>query len=333
VFLANEFADRDAHAAADSLVQAELEGACSHGVSRLAIYVRRIREGRIQSNPDFRVVQKGSVISVDGGNGLGQVVASRALQHAFPIARELGMVGIFIRNSNHFGTAAYYCQMACEEQMALIAMTNSPPGIPPWGGRKAFFGTNPIAFGFPTREKPPIIVDMSSSVVARGKIILADKEGKSIPTGWAIDEHGEETTNAADALKGAVLPLGGPKGDALAMAVEMMSAVLSQAAFGPHVNNLYKEGDPPAGVGHSFILLDMSRWMEIEQYYALTEQFIQEMKQVPLAKQADGILYPGERRYRTYTENSQQGIKLSQEVLRELAEVGHDCGVDFIKAI
>jgi LDH2 family malate/lactate/ureidoglycolate dehydrogenase len=329
VFKAHGFEDQDAHAAADSLVKAELEGAGSHGISRLAIYVKRIREGRIAANPDFQAKQTGSVISIDGGNGLGQVVASRAMQVAIPAAKENGMVGVFIRNSNHFGTAAYFCQMACEERMALIAMTNSPSGIPPWGGKKAFFGTNPIAFGFPTRKKPPIIVDMSSSVVARGKIILANKQGKSIPPGWAIDEEGEATTDPAEALKGAVLPLGGPKGYALAMAVEMMSAVLSQAAFGPHVNNLYKEGDPPANVGHCFILMDISKWMPIEEYYSLAEQFVQEIKQVPKAKRAEEILYPGERRYRTYQENLRRGVSLSEEVRLELLEVGKECGVIF----
>jgi LDH2 family malate/lactate/ureidoglycolate dehydrogenase len=329
VFEAYGFEEQDAHASADSLVQAELEGAGSHGISRLAIYAKRIREGRIAAKPNFQAKQTGSVISIDGGNGLGQVVASRAMRVAIPAARENGMVGIFIRNSNHFGTAAYFCQIACRENMALIAMTNSPSGIPPWGGKKAFFGTNPIAFGFPTREKPPIIVDMSSSIVARGKIILAEKQGKSIPSGWAIDEEGEDTTIPAEALKGAVLPLGGPKGYALALAVEMMTAVLSQAAFGPHVNNLYKDGDPPANVGHCFILMDISKWMPMEEYYTLAEQFIREIKEVPLTKQSDEILYPGERRYQTCQENVKQGISLSEEVLRELVEIGNECGVSF----
>lgn len=331
VFMANGFSDQDAHVAADSLVRAELEGAGSHGISRLPIYVRRIREGRIAAKPDYRETRTGSVIRVDGGNGLGQVVAARALQQAFPLAEELGMVGIFIRGSNHFGTAAYFCQMACERQMALIAMTNSPPGIPPWGGKQAFLGTNPIAFGFPTREEPPIIVDMSSSVVARGKIILANKEGRPIPPGWAIDQDGEETTDAGAALQGAVLPLGGPKGYALAMAVEMMSAILSQAAFGPHVNNLYKDGDPPANVGHCFILMDIAKWLPMDQYYAWTEQFIQEIKQVPLAKGSGEIVYPGERRYRTYLQHLAQGVRLSEEVVGELSQIGNDCGIDFPK--
>ncbi len=330
IFSSLGFADHDAHAAADSLVQAELEGASSHGVSRLAIYTKRIKEGRIDAKPDIRITPTGSIWSIDGGNGLGQVVSTRALQAAIPAARESGMAGLFIRNSNHFGTASYYCQMACKEKMALIAMTNSPPGIPPSGGKRAFLGTNPIAFGFPTRKNPPVIIDMSSSVVARGKIILAEKQGQSIPLGWAVDEEGNATTDAASALKGAVLPLGGAKGYALAMAVEMMTAILSQAAFGPHVNNLYQEGSPPANVGHCFILLDIAKWMPIEDYYDYTEQFLQEIKQEPLANHAEEILYPGERRYRTYLENMRAGVLLSEEVRMELAEIGRQCGVPFL---
>jgi LDH2 family malate/lactate/ureidoglycolate dehydrogenase len=330
VFASLGLPPQDAETAAKSLVQAELEGAGSHGVSRLPIYAQRIREGRIAAKPAIAVQASGSVLTVDGGNGLGQVVSSRALEAALPVAKENGIAGVFVRGSNHFGTAAYYCQIACEAGMALIAMTNSPPGIPPWGGKKAFFGTNPIAFGFPTRTAPPVIVDMSSSIVARGKIILADKLGQSIPPGWAIDEEGAETTDPAAALRGAVLPLGGAKGYALALAIEVMCGVLSGAAFGPHVNNLYKDGDPPAGVGHSFLLLDIARWMPLDTYYTCMGQFLQEVKEVPLAQGAQSILYPGERRYRTYITNKERGVALSQEIAGELIRLGGECGVPWI---
>jgi LDH2 family malate/lactate/ureidoglycolate dehydrogenase len=323
------FSERDAEVAANSLIKAELEGAGSHGISRLAIYAKRIREGRIEANPQITIQSSGSVLKVDGGNGLGQVVSHRALEAAIPLAKLTGITGIFIRNSNHFGTAAFFCQMACQSNMALIAMTNSPPGIPPWGGKKAYFGTNPIAFGFPTKKEPPIIVDMSSSIVARGKIILADKLGKDIPLGWAMDEEGMQTTDAAAALRGAVMPLGGAKGYALAMAVEILTGVLSEAAFGVHVNNLYKDQDPPANVGHSFILLDIAKWMPMEDYYSRIEQFLQEVKEVPLAQDTQEILYPGERRYRAYLKNSKQGIALSQEIRQELTELGRGYGIPF----
>lgn len=329
VFVRLGMSREDAGVAADSLVRANLEGTDSHGISRLAIYARRIREGRISARPEIGVERAGSVLRVDGGNGLGQVASYQALKTAFPVARETGIVGVAVRNSNHFGTAAYYCQMACREGMALIATTNSPPGIAPWGGKKAYFGTNPIAFGFPTRREPPVIVDMSSSVVARGKIILAATEGQTIPEGWAIDEEGVETTDAAAALKGAVLPLGGAKGYALAMAVEVMSGVLSGAAFGPHVNNLYKDDDLPANVGHSFILLDIAHWMSLDDYYTRMEQFLEEVKAVPRAREAEEVFYPGERRYLTYLERAKEGVALPVAVREELDLLAAERGVDF----
>ncbi|MDQ3911725.1 MAG: Ldh family oxidoreductase [Actinomycetota bacterium] len=319
----------DAEVAADSLVRADLEGLYSHGLGRLVIYARRIKEGRISARPDVLVERTGSVLRVDGGNGLGQVASYHALLAAMPVARETGISSVAVRNSNHFGTAAYYCQMACREGIVLIAMTNSPPGIAPWGGKRAYFGTNPIAFGFPTRQKPPVIVDMSSSVVARGRIIFAAKQGLPIPEGWAIDEEGVGTTDPEDALKGAVLPLGGAKGYALALAVEIMSGVLSGAAFGPHVNNLYKEGKPPANVGHSFILLDVSSWIPADEYYERMEQFLWEIKTSPRAKGVEEILYPGERRYRTYLENQEKGIPLPEAVREELESLGREHRVTF----
>lgn len=321
----------DAAIAADSLISADLEGNESHGISRLPIYAKRMQEGRIAALPDIEYSASGTILRVDGGNGLGQVVSFRAIEKAMPMAREYGMTGVFVRNSNHFGTAAYFCQQACKENMALIAMTNSPPGIPPWGGKQAFFGTNPIAFGFPVRSGPPVIVDMSSSVVARGKIILANKTGDSIPPGWAIDENGRETTDPAAALRGAVLPLGGAKGYALALAIEIMCGVLSGAAFGPHVNNLYRDGDPAANVGHSFILLDIGKWMQLEHYFDKIAAFLKEVKDVPTTDGTDDIYYPGERRYAKYIERSAAGLKVSREVTDELMRLGEQFGIVFPK--
>ncbi len=329
VFVSLGMPREDAEVTADSLVRANLEGTDSHGISRLVIYARRMQEGRISARPEIGVERSGSVLRVDGGNSLGQVASYRALEAAIPVARETGIVGVAVRNSNHFGTAAYYCQMACREGMALIATTNSPPGIAPWGGKKAYFGTNPIAFGFPTRREPPVIVDMSSSVVARGRIILAATEGQTIPEGWAIDEEGVETTDAAAALKGAVLPLGGAKGYALAMAVEIMSGVLSGAAFGPRVNNLYKDHDPPANVGHSFILLDVARWMPLDNYYTRMEQFLEEVKAIPRAREVEEVFYPGERRYLTYLKRAKEGVALPVAVREELDLLAAECGVPF----
>jgi LDH2 family malate/lactate/ureidoglycolate dehydrogenase len=329
VFIQTGFSEGDANIAANSLVQAELEDAKSHGISRLPIYAKRIREGRINHKPNIQMEETGSLLKVDGDNGLGQIVSHHAVAKGIALAKRIGMAGVFVRNSNHFGTAAFYCQQACKENMVLVGMTNSPPGIAPWGGKRPFFGTNPIAFCFPTREEPPVIIDMSSSVVARGNIILAEKLGKSIPDGWAIDEQGHETNDPKKALKGSVLPLGGAKGYALAFAIEMFSSILSGAAFGPHVNNLYEEGAPPSNVGHSFILIDIEKLVGLDHYYALIEQFIVEMKQIPRVDESQEILYPGERRFKKRVFNSSKGLHLNEQVIQELKTMGSELSVPF----
>lgn len=318
----------DARVVADCLVRANLEGTDSHGISRLGIYAKRMKEGRISANPSVEIVRSGSVLRVDGDNGLGQVVSHKAVRSAMELASETGIAGVGVRNSNHFGTASYFCQMACEREMALIATTNSPPGIAPWGGKRAYLGTNPIAFGFPVKNGPPLIVDMSSSVVARGNIILAAKEGTRIPPGWAADAEGVETTDPAEALKGSMLPLGGPKGYALALAVEVMSAVLPGAAFGPGVNNLYEEDRPPANVGHCFIVMNLAGWLPLESYYENIGALLREIKASPKAKGCEEILYPGERRHRSAGEK-RSGIRLTGPVIDELSALGGDLGVEF----
>ncbi|AJY74199.1 Ldh family oxidoreductase [Paenibacillus beijingensis] len=321
--------EADARLTAHALLQADLEGVESHGISRLPIYAKRLREGRIRANPDIRIVRTGSVLKVDGDNGLGQVVSARAVEETIPLAREAGIAAAFVRGSNHFGAASYYCRIACEANLAMIAMTNSPPAIAPWGGKSPFFGTNPIAFGFPTGHGAPIIADLSSSVAARGKVILAKASDRSIPPGWAIDEDGYETTDPAKALRGTMLPIGGAKGYALAMSIEMLTGILSGAAFGPHVGSIYNDSDGEANVGHSFILLDISKWMDMETYLQETDRMIGEVTGSPRNADADRIYYPGERRQNEYARRKSQPLKLTEQTEAELLQLGSELGIPF----
>jgi LDH2 family malate/lactate/ureidoglycolate dehydrogenase len=178
------------------------------------------------------------------------------------------------------------------------------------------------------QEGPPVIVDLSTSVVARGNIILAAKKGEAIPLGWAINQEGVETTDPEEALKGAVLPMAGAKGYALAMAVEILSGVLTGAAFGPHVQNHFQPNLPPSNIGHFFILLDVRQWMPLETYYFRMRQLIHEMKGVPRAKGVDAILYPGERRHQTYVTQLRQGVALPENVIAELQKLAGRYGME-----
>jgi LDH2 family malate/lactate/ureidoglycolate dehydrogenase len=324
----------DAYVASDALIRANLEGVDSHGISRLAIYAKRMKEGRINARPNITITKKGeSVLLVDGDNGLGQIVSAKSLKEGIKLAKKTGIVAIAIRKSNHFGTASYFCQMACDQGLAAMAFTNSPPGIPPWGGREAFFGTNPIAFGFPSGTDTPVIVDMSTSVVARGKIILAAKQGQSIPLGWAIDSRGNDTNNPHEALQGAVLPIGGAKGYALALAVEILTGILTGAAFGPHVQNIYNEQGDYANVGHFFLLFDIEKFMPLDSFTRVMELFLEEVKSVPKAEGVKEILYPGERRKREYQKKLIEGISLSREVEKELNQLGKEWDIPFPQTI
>src|SRR3954471_18554267 len=215
----------DAGVLADSLVAADLAGTSTHGLSRLAIYVKRIQKGVINPKATLTVErQRAGTLAVDAGNGLGQVQATKVLDRLIPMARECGVASATVRNSQHFGALSYYCNRAADAGMILLATTNCEPAMSPDGACQAFFGTNPLAASFPTGKGFHVKVDLATAVVARGNIIAAQKKGQSIPQGWALDPDGNPTTDASQALLGTVLTMAGHKGYALAVMVEVLSS-------------------------------------------------------------------------------------------------------------
>ncbi|HVU34674.1 MAG TPA: Ldh family oxidoreductase, partial [Opitutaceae bacterium] len=240
----------DAPRFAAALVEADVHGTATHGVSRLAIYIRRIQEGLIDPRAALRVErERAATLALDAGNGLGQVQALKALDLLFPRAQANGVAVATIRRSQHFGALSYYCNLAAERGQILVATTNCEPAMSPEGACQAYFGTNPIAASFPTGKGFPVKIDLATSIVARGNIIAAQKQGKPIPAGWALNRAGEPTTDAAEALLGTVLTMAGHKGYALALLVELLSGVLSGAAVGSAIGSMYKNLDRPQDVG------------------------------------------------------------------------------------
>ncbi len=319
---------KDAEITADVLVDTSLDGIDTHGISRLPVYLTRLQSGRINPRPNIKFTRIAySVFLLDGNNGLGQLVSVRAMEKAIETAIEAGCGVVSARHSNHFGAATYYCKMAANAGMIGIALTNSPPGIPPWGGRKPYLGTNPISFGFP-RDGQPIIVDMSSSNVARGNIILAAKENRPIPEGWAIDADGNSTTDAQKALKGAVLPVGGAKGYAMALAVEILSGVVSGAAYGNHVGWIYDDSQKPVNIGHFFMAMNIEPFMPKDEYLNRVEHMIAEIKSVPGAKGYDHILIPGERKNIKTSQRLKEGIPIDAVLLNELNDIAAVLGIE-----
>ena len=321
----------DARVLAESLVDADIHGISTHGVSRVDIYVRRIQKGLIQPNVPITVDrERASVLAVDAGNGIGQVQAVKVFDRLTDMAHTTGTASATIRNSQHFGALSHYCNKAAKNDMILIAMTNSEPAMAPTGGYKALFGTNPMGASFPTGKGYPVRVDLATSVVARGNVIAANKEGRSIPEGWALDENGNPTTDAEKALLGTVLTLAGHKGYALALMIEVFSSVLSGSAVGPNIGSMYKNMDRKQDVGHFFCLLDISAFMDVDEFKARMDETIDTIKASPKRPGFDEILVPGELEHRKALENRKNGIPVGDATVLEFKTLCEELGLHFM---
>ena len=314
----------DADVVADNLVDAHLRGVDSHGVTRLIrIYVERLEAGIVNPRPRFRVVEESPATAlVDADNALGAVAGTYALRVCLEKARAAGAAWVGVRNSNHFGACAYYTNRIAAEGMLGFAFTNAPATMAPWGGIQPYLGTNPIGFSAPTRGGTPISVDMATSVAARGYILLAAAEGESIPSGWAIDKRGRPTTDAKEALEGTVLPMAGHKGYALALMVDVLSGVLTGAAFGRHIGRLYEDVDRPQNVGHLIGAIDIGRFVPLERFMDRIEQLAREIKSILLAEGVAQIFIPGDMEAETWERRQREGIPVTDPIRRQLEELG-----------
>lgn len=321
---------KDAAILADALVDADIHGTSTHGVSRLNIYVRRVQKGLIDPKAKLVIERKrGCTMAVDAANGLGQVQAVKTLEKMIPKAKRNGIAAATIRNSQHFGALSYYCNIAAKHDMILLATTGCEPSMSPEGGCQAFFGTNPIAASFPTGKGWPVKIDLATSIVARGNIIAAQKKGQTIPAGWALTVDGEPTTDAAAALAGTVLTMAGHKGYALALMVEIYSSVLSGAAVGPAIGSMYKNMDRKQDVGHFFCLLDISAFMDVTEFKRRLDKAIDDIKSCRKRPGVNEILVPGERSWQKAQQNIAQGIAVDEATQKELKTLCEELRVKY----
>lgn len=319
----------DAREVAGCLVKAELRGIGSHGMVRLPVYTRRIQAKVVKERPDIRICDSGTTAAlVDGDNGLGPVVGYRAMNTALELAQRHGTGFVGVCHSNHFGAAAYYVEKAVERGCIGLAISNAPPNMAPFGGRKRFLGTNPIAIGIPAGEEKPLIFDASTSVVARGKIIVAAHKKQPIPEGWAIDPEGLPTTDADQALAGAVLPFGGPKGSAISFIVDILCGVLTGAAFAVHLNTL-ENLNAVQNVGHVFAAVRTDLFLSAEEFKQRMDAILRLLKASPAAPGVERVLLPGEVELRNEERNRDLGIPLADEICTQLSDLGHELSVAF----
>ena len=286
---------KDAAVIAACLVRADLRGVDTHGLMRLPAYLERVRRGLINPKPTLAPKRASPVAAgLDGQNGFGFVVGTRAMAEAVAMARKSGIGIVAARRSNHFGMAAAYVLQALEAGYVSLVFTNAPRAMPPWGGRDALLGTNPLAAGAPGGKLAPFVLDMSTAVAARGKIRIAEKRGEKIPLGCALDAQGRPTTDPVEALKGVVLPIAGPKGSGLSMLMEIFGGVISGAAYAGDVRDQYKTFDRPQNVGHFFFAMKPDLFVSKREYRARMDTLVERVRACARAEGFDEILMPGE---------------------------------------
>jgi (2R)-3-sulfolactate dehydrogenase (NADP+) len=305
-----------AAATAQALVEAEAQGLGSHGVARVSQYAAHLKNGRAVGDAVASVIRsRGGAALVDAAGGLAFPACALAVAEAIRRAREFGVSFVGVTNSHHFGVAAYHLAPVAAAAMVGLALGNSPAAMAVAGGRRPLLGTNPIAAIFPRKNGAALTIDLSLSQVARGKVMIAAKEGRPIPTGWALDADGQPTTDAKAALAGSMVAMGGDKGATLALVVELLACALTGAAMGFEADSfLVDEGNRP-GVGQAFLVIDPAALAGMPTYLERVEAMITAMERDP------GVRLPGYRRNALSAEAARDGIEIDPMLYRRLLEL------------
>ena len=304
-FLKHGVTENVAASVSTALVAAEAEGQVGHGFSRVKDYVAQVKSKKINVDAKVKIEHpKPTSISIDADYGFAYPALDQAISEGALVAKEYGSAVVSIFNSHHCGALSIQVEKIANRGLIGLMMANTPKAIAPWGGKEPFFGTNPIAFAVPRKEKDPLVIDLSLSKVARGKIMHAKKVNNKIPEGWALDNSGNPTTDPDQALKGSMLPIGEAKGSALALMVEILAATLSGGTQSNEASSfLNSEGGPP-GVGQ-FLLL-MSPGKNSDSFLAQLEKLLNSIEEM------EGIRLPGDRRLRARKEILRLGLQVPE---------------------
>ncbi len=307
--------------AADCLVKADMRGIFTHGTYLLVTMYDRIQAGMLNIPTRVKLIKEDKATTmIDGGNGLGQIAARRAMEISMDKAQKYGIAVTSLRNTNNISFLSYYTDLASQKGMIGITASNAAPSVAPWGSSEAFIGSSPFSVSIPAKKENPIILDMSSGVVARGKIRRALRNKEQIPLGWALDQNGNPTTDPEAALQGTLLPIAGPKGSALAMIVDIISGMLAGSKYGPDVKTFHKlEG--PTGVGVICMAIDINHFMDLSNFYAKVDDYIHSIKGLSKVKGNSEIYLPGEIELLNEQKAAKEGIILDSSTLEKLNDL------------
>ena len=304
----------------DYLIKAELLGAPSHGLARLKMYCDRIKKKLINSKPKIKIKKISNSIShVDADNSIGFIAADIGIKQAIKNAKKTGIGLVAVKRSGHYGLSSFYAEQAVKNNLLVFCFTNAPAALAPYGAKKSLFGTNPICFGVPT-GKNPFILDASTSMINRGKIRRASKLGKKIPYGVALDKFGNITTDANKALKGTQLPIATFKGSGLAWMVDILSGVLTGSSHSGKTKDPFDDFSGPQNMGHLFITINPKIFVG-KNFLKEMKINISRIKRLPKANGFSSILYPGERKNKTYRKNMNKDISIPSKILKEINEL------------
>jgi LDH2 family malate/lactate/ureidoglycolate dehydrogenase len=330
----------DARIASDVIVSADLKGISSHGISRLKRYVEGIKTGSIEPRPKIETIKETPVSAlIDGGNGLGQVVAYRAMKKCIEIAEKSGVGFVGVRNSNHFGIAGYYSAMALEKNMVGISLTNARSSVAPTFGVEPVLGTNPISVAVPSGGPFPFVLDMATSIIQRGKLEVLERENEEMLPGWAIDQKGRTLTDPKKATrdiitrKAALLPLGGigedfggHKGYGLGLLVDILCACLTGANFGLHLSRSKKGG---YNLGHFFGAIKIELFRPVNEFKKMIDSMFREIKESKKFPGKKRIYIAGEKEFEMENRRKKEGIPVSPQVFEYMNSLKDMLGVEF----
>ena len=311
--IASRTAEANARSVARALAQAEIDGQKGHGISRVPIYAAQARAGKVDGHatPIVRQTRPGTLM-IDVANGFAFPAIDLGVERLPALAAAAGIAAAGLVRSHHFGVVGRHVERLAEAGLVALAFGNTPKAIAPWGGKRALFGTSPLAFAAPQRNAPPIVVDMALSQVARGKILTAGQRGEPIPADWAVDEDGKPTTDPAAALKGALQPIGGAKGAALALMVELLAVALTGAHFGFEASSFFDADGPPPGVGQLLVAIDPGA-------FAGREIFLDRVATLVRMIDADASArLPGSRRITLREKAKREGVTVDANLLTQV---------------
>ena len=320
----------DAEIFIDNMIQSDLRGVRSHGMTKFRGYLTRVELGgsEIAAQPEITQAAP-SVLTVDGRRGMGSTVAWKAMNACIERARETGTAFAAVKNASHHGFGGYYVMHAAEQGMLAFEACNTPALVAPFGGAAPLIGTNPMSIAVPAGRHPMLVLDMATSVVAKGKIALAMKEGRAIPDTWALDAQGNRTTDPVAANTGALLPFGGPKGYAIALIIDVLCACLAGANDSRHIPRVFEQPELPSNIGYFMGVFDISKFMELSAFRQRVAEMFDVLKACPPSEGSQGVMIPGEIEYENTRRNLAEGIELSEPVLREFRELSERYGVEY----